>query len=168
MSIKDLKVQTYPGHEAKERRECCFLWGWTTWTKIPSIWMYLGGMVKAKCLPFSSQQKGLFAVYNSFFGNKDGGFQWNLSDVSRILRGTYGLLRKGRTCFVFPVSHPEISIAQKVSNDGFHTWPCGRRAGGPIVLARYDRNPSFFLFGWYGWWRFNVEPNEVYKTLKTR
>ena len=94
MSIKDLKVQSYPGHEAKERRECCFFWGVNNLNKNTK---YLGGMVK----PNVCQQKGLFAVYYSCFGNKDGGFQWNLSDVSRIFRGTYGLLWKGRACFFF-------------------------------------------------------------------
>ena len=123
---------------------------------------YFGGMVKPNVCHFSSQQKGLFAVYNSFFGNKDGGFQLNLSDVSRIFMGPYGLLWKGRTCFFssFPPWNIDFSKVN-ISNDGFHTWPCGRRAGGPIVLARYDRNRSFFLFGWYGWWRFNLEPNEM-------
>ena len=65
----------------------------------------------------------------------------------------------GKVALVFFSSFPPWNLdCSKVSNDGFHTWPCGRRAGGPIVLARYDRNRSFFLFRWYGWWRFNLEP----------
>ena len=65
---------------------------------------YLGGMVKPNVWHFSSQH---------------GGFQWNLSDVSRILRGTYGLLWKGHTCFLFQFPTLKSRLLKKSATMAF-------------------------------------------------